>query len=386
MKLSKFPKIDSYLKCGAGALVLAFASFSATAADLIVNGSSIFNELGKQQFVGALYLEAPSNAPDLILYQDRPKRMEVRMLNNYPEHRWFNLWMQSISINNSRDDLAGVANDLIGIIKAPKGSPEAGDVIEFAYMPGEGTSIIYNGNKLATRESKEIFELLLKTWIGPVPPSTDFKSQILGNATNPKATEMLSTIKPSASRVKLAANWIQDSAATVATAANEKSKVVEDEAAKAKTQDSAEQVASAKKAEKLAAAKKNRKAKELAEKKAAEEALAAKAEQEAREQAEALSAMAQLEYTPQVVSKIFKSVSYPRRAAQRNEEGTVRVMLTIDRQGELLNVTPTEESEHSSLNKAAVKAIEKASPFPALPEDFLGDSFEMTVPISFRLQ
>lgn len=375
------------------AATLLLASWPSFAADLIVNGSAIFSELGKQQFVASLYLEAPSKATDLILYQDRPKKMEVRMLANYPEHRWFNLWMQSISINNSRDSLAGVAKDLIGLIKAPKAGPETGDIIEFAYQPGSGTSIIYNGSTLTTKPSKELFEVLLKTWVGPVPPSTDFKSQILGETSNASATAMLSTIKPSSERIKLAATWIKDDADTT-NALAKTDKAQDKGTAKGEENITADGKSSDQEAEKLAAAKKEeddkaRKAKEMADKKAAEEsaALAAKkAEEEAREQAEALSAMAQLDYTPQVVSKIFKSVSYPSKAVQRSQEGTVRVMVTINREGQVVDAVATEESEYSLLNNAALSAIKRASPFPKLPQDFLGDSFEVTVPISFRLQ
>ena len=87
-----------------------------------------------------------------------------------------------------------------------------------------------------------------------------------------------------------------------------------------------------------------------------------------------------------VVQKIYQNISYPSRAVTRNQEGTVRVALQIGRTGELQAVLTTQESKHSSLNKAALKAVQKAAPFPELPEAISADSFELSIPITFRLQ
>ena len=97
-------------------------------------------------------------------------------------------------------------------------------------------------------------------------------------------------------------------------------------------------------------------------------------------------ALAQRDYTPLVVQKIYQNISYPSRAVSKNQQGTVRVAIKIGRSGELKNVLTTQESKYSSLNRAALKAVEKAAPFPTLTEQISADSFELSIPITFRLQ
>ena len=97
-------------------------------------------------------------------------------------------------------------------------------------------------------------------------------------------------------------------------------------------------------------------------------------------------ALAQRDYTPLVVQRNYKNISYPSRAVSKNQEGTVRVALQIGRSGELQTVLTTQQSKYSSLNRAALKAVQKAAPFPELPEAITADSFELSIPITFRLQ
>ena len=97
-------------------------------------------------------------------------------------------------------------------------------------------------------------------------------------------------------------------------------------------------------------------------------------------------ALAQRDYTPLVVQQIYQHISYPSRAASKNQQGTVRIAVEIGRDGELKSLLTTQESKYSSLNKAAMKAVAKAAPFPTLPENIKSDSFELSIPITFRLQ
>ena len=84
--------------------------------------------------------------------------------------------------------------------------------------------------------------------------------------------------------------------------------------------------------------------------------------------------------------EIYKHISYPSRAVTKKQEGTVRIAVTIDRHGELVGLVTTQESGYASLDKAALRAVEKAAPFDALPEEMKTQLFELSIPITFRLQ
>ena len=161
----------------AGVISLLLLSFSAQA-DLRLNGSSIYTDLGKDQFVASLFLETAQKEAHIIETMKSEKRMELRVLNNYSMRRWVNMWMQSISINNSRETFSESAQQLIALMQAPKSAPQTGDIIEYISTPKGGTSMIFNGTELISGLSTDVFDLLLRTWIGAIPPSTSFKEEL----------------------------------------------------------------------------------------------------------------------------------------------------------------------------------------------------------------
>jgi len=381
-------------------LVIAIAllfSYSVKA-ELILNGSTIYTDLGRDQFVAALYTETAHNKPDVIQTMDSDKRMEVRILNNYSKRRWINMWMQSISINNSRENFSDSAEELIALMQAPKSAPQKGDILEYLFSPESGTSMRFNGTELISDLSGEVFGLLLRTWIGAIPPSTSFKEQLLGNQRNTQARDLLQSLAPDKQRVALAASWILPEPVKPAVkpaAPKIKEKVIPQpiEIAEIKEEPVVEaEIAAAEKistsediAPKAVAANEtstsDQPAAETSEKPTTKEP-----ESEEEIDFNVAEALAQRDYTPLVVQKIYQNISYPSRAVSKNQQGTVRVAIKIGRSGELKNVLTTQESKYSSLNRAALKAVEKAAPFPTLPEQISADSFELSIPITFRLQ
>lgn len=139
-----------------------------------------------------------------------PKRMEVRKLYNYSKRRWLNLWMQSISINNDRESFSGFAQEIIDIMQAPKSAPQKGDIIEYIYHPKQGTSKRFNSTELVSNYPKNVFDILLQTWIGPIPPSTKFKNQLLGLDSADEAKNLSSSVEPINRRIALATSWIAE--------------------------------------------------------------------------------------------------------------------------------------------------------------------------------
>lgn len=400
------------------AIVVALLFSCAAKAELILNGSTIYSDLGRDQFVAALYTETAHNNPQIIQTMESEKRMEVRMLNNYSKRRWINLWMQSISINNSRENFSDSAEELIALMQAAKSAPKKGDVLEYLFSPQSGTSMRFNGTELISDLSGEVFGLLLRTWIGAIPPSTSFKEELLGNQRNSQARDLLESLTPDKQRVALAASWILPAPVkTVAKPATPKTaEPIKAEPKKAEPRKVAPKVKSLpeEEVEPIQIAEIKEQAVEAPEptpgkqaktatpiklsadedidKVAASENNSPEASNEVAEEPEeeidfnVAEALAQRDYTPLVVQKIYQNISYPSRAVSKNQQGTVRVAIKIARSGELQSVLTTQQSKYSSLNKAALKAVEKASPFPTLPEQITADSFELSIPITFRLQ
>ncbi len=82
---------------------------------------------------------------------------------------------------------------------------------------------------------------------------------------------------------------------------------------------------------------------------------------------------------------IYARVLYPGRAIDRNQEGTVEINIRLKKNGELIEASFNQESEYSLLNRAALKAVQDASPFPAAPEKLSEDELELAIPIRFQI-
>lgn len=90
-------------------------------------------------------------------------------------------------------------------------------------------------------------------------------------------------------------------------------------------------------------------------------------------------------YRSNLLKKTYQHVIYPESAVDRNQQGDVVLTITISRKGEVKNVDYRSRAEFNSLNKAATKAVFNAKPYPPAPARLQGDTFEVVMPIRFRL-
>jgi protein TonB len=83
---------------------------------------------------------------------------------------------------------------------------------------------------------------------------------------------------------------------------------------------------------------------------------------------------------------IAKHKSYPKIAAMRGWQGECSLDLKLDGNGNVLSASVKESSGYEALDNQALEMVRKASPFPAPPEVLRGRSFNITVPVSFKLE
>lgn len=83
---------------------------------------------------------------------------------------------------------------------------------------------------------------------------------------------------------------------------------------------------------------------------------------------------------------IAKHKQYPKIAQMRGWQGDCLLDLKIDGSGNVLSANVKESSGFEALDKQALEMVRKASPFPAPPEALRGRSFDITVPVSFKLE
>jgi len=305
------------------------------------------------------------------------------------------MWIEGMAINNPSQQLTAQADNMVKFDGMFKGHLEMNDHVIFSQTPGEGVNISANGVLLGNIDDDQFFPMLLRTWIGRVPLSSTYRENLLQiGKVDPSLQSRYNALNPSASRVAAIKSWLQPAepepepvqvatpepkpvAPTLAaTAAVVAAKIDLPALRQASSASSAPAVETAPKT--VATVSKPEPAKP-------EPVQQAKIEEEPEPVLTAQSLLARQFYVSDLLKKIRSSVSYPRRAVARGQEGGMRIAVTIDRKGEILTMSWLEKSEHDTLNKEAWESIQRAAPFPAIPDAIPDTSFEFSAPVTFAL-
>ena len=385
-------------------------------AEPILNGLATHTNFGKDQFIAALYCESPSDDARTVLLDTRDKAMELRVVVDqlYPRH-FRRMWIESMAINAGSAELEKHAQAMANFSNMLQVKLRVGDIFRIERKAATGVRILVDGHLLGVIPDPHFFDLLLRTWIGPVPLSTQLKNGLLANG-NPDEDlrRLYNTTRPSPERILAISSALSDKAkedtaatnaptpaetsngetvtpAKPAVAGVEPTPPASDTTDKtdtpkteptptAPTTAAVAAVPAAPVKPVVAAVKPGL----VSEKDLFEQDSILDEEPEELITAETL--LAQQLYISKLTRWTGGFVEYPRRAQRTGQEGTVRLTITINRDGEVKDVSYEDQTEYKLLNQAAYKAVKKASPFPAMPPTISGDSYVFSVPVTFRLQ
>jgi TonB family protein len=84
------------------------------------------------------------------------------------------------------------------------------------------------------------------------------------------------------------------------------------------------------------------------------------------------------------VRKIATHRYYPKSSRENSEEGLVVALVTIARDGRLLDVAISRSSGYKALDSAVLEVIRQAAPYAPLPNDVLGDRHTFVLPLNYR--
>ena len=379
------------------ALLLFATALTAKAAPLL-NGLALEQQFNKDRYIAAVYSERLSSDANQLLDNSVPRSLQVRIIaDRLSARRFRNQWMEGIAINNAGGTLSGQAENMVTFANLFRGYLVAGDHLSIDFAPNTGrTSVSLNDILLGEIEDTEFFNTLLRAWIGSVPPSTDFRDNLMrAGEVDSGLLATYESLQPAGDRVAQVAEMVEQRQAAAAP---------EEKAASAPAPAKPEpaQVASAKPKPELkadippptlasigapaAVQKQAVKAQPLKPTKTRSAVPAADLEDE--EEEAPLTAdmiLARQIYHSMLLRHTFKNIRYPKRAQERGQEGSVRLNVTIDAKGQVKNVTTVQESRYASLNREAMDAVERAGPYPSTPAQLNMNEYTFSVPITFRL-
>ena len=94
---------------------------------------------------------------------------------------------------------------------------------------------------------------------------------------------------------------------------------------------------------------------------------------------------ARARYEELLYAWIDRHKEYPILAQRRGLQGDGLLRVRIDRDGHVLERSLDRSTGEAMLDKAALDILRRASPFPAVPAEYEGSTFEYVTPIEYRL-
>lgn len=368
----------------------------------LLNGIAPFQQLGKDRFVAALYSDTLSDSANELIGTTQNRSIELRITADQLSPRRLNrLWIEGMAINAPADILAEEADNMVNFSKLLEDKLMRGDHLRIDYRPAQGTTVSLNGKALGKIPSDHFFDLLLRTWIGSIPLSSTFKNQLLAaGEVDQEILTLFKSITPAETRLDIVGQWHkpeppeeeppiapapaldinpapQLSKANIALAPTLTAPAIAPAPVAATPSTETPAVANVADTPKPAAAKK------------VAPPTPPKTDEDDDEGAEEELTTAMLldrqRYHSQLLRWCYKYLKYPEKAASRRQQGSVRISVAIDRDGNVTEVNTEEESPYSLLNKEALSAIDRANPFPPMPSSISGERYSFSMPIVFRL-
>jgi periplasmic protein TonB len=357
-----------------GFMLVTLGSFT-QAAEPTLNGIAIHSELGKELFIGALYASTPGNNADTLTSTPQAMRMELKIVSTdgITTRRFSRMWIEGMAINNASGLLTEQADYMVKFDGLFKGRLVSNDSVAFNYEPTKGVNVSVNNVLMGNIASEKFFGMLLKTWAGKIPLSTDFKEGILkAGKVDSALRARFDAIKSTKERATEVAAWSKIKTAAELASEKETVKVASSQPAVEPTKPSSVVKIDTAKIEAAKAAEA-----------AAARAEAARIAEEEKPALTAQSLLARQFYVSDMLKKVRSVLRYPKRALERGQAGSVRVAVIINRQGKVMSTSLVESSKYDQLNEAVVEAITESSPFPPMPDSITGNSFEFSVPATF---
>lgn len=260
---------------------------------------------------------------------------------------------------------------------------------------GSGKTVVsINGVDVMASEDKFFINVLLSGWIGRLPPTADFKVDLLSGADSPHYQAYEQTT-PLQSRVAVIESW--NTPISEARLKQQQEKEEEQRQLRLAEIEKQKLMKQQAKLEKRQLALSEQKAQEQAyQKQLAEIERRRQAEQEKRlakirqeneeiKLAAKKKQLAESRYFRQLIIQVNKAVIYPKQAYDRGIEGFVKIKVSIDKQGNIKQLETLESSEQSLLDKAALISAKRAEPFLAVPDMLELDDgiYDFVIPYRF---
>lgn len=172
-------------------------------AQALINGMATYERFGQERYIAVLHLAEATTDVSAALAQSEGAAMEyVISTDELSRRRLRRNWLEGLTVNANEAELQAHAEDLKALLDLMKDSLVRGDRLKLEKHT-DHTRVTLNDVELGRLSSAGLFNLMLSTWLGDVPPSTEFRVALLSAGDIPAAIESRYTgLQPSADRAQ----------------------------------------------------------------------------------------------------------------------------------------------------------------------------------------
>ncbi len=338
--------------------------------ELPLAGLGLYEYLGEEIYLGALFgsLEGNGYASTTV------RKLQMRILaENLSARRFNRLWLDAIALNSEREERNRLSTAIMEFGGMLALDLRRGDRIDFDYLPAHNL-IVFQLNDVVYGEisGADFYQLLLQGWVGPTPPSAQFKEGLTGPQASPEQMNLLerftelSTTQTRREQVRQTIDYVDFRQREVLAGERR-----------------LEQERLAQQAQELAVWKQNtqrRKQTVLQIMRETDSLIDEIQHRYLRNQ----SRLSQ-EYEQLVSALISQQMQYPTQASNRQIEGKVLLGVSINRLGDIVQVALIESSGHSILDETALAIVNGMESLPPIPEKMPAQIFTVNIPFNFVL-
>ncbi len=146
---------------------------------LKLNGVGVRSKFFFKIYLGALYLPKKANSSDEVYKMKGSKQILMHFIyDEVPAEKLVAAWNEGFEGNNSENELM-MLSERIQRFNSHFKTIKAGETIQLDMIPGQGTTLYFNGEKQARFDGDDFIMALLKIWLGKKPADEDLKEGML---------------------------------------------------------------------------------------------------------------------------------------------------------------------------------------------------------------
>lgn len=147
---------------------------------LQLNGAGIREKFWMDIYACGLYLKDKSSDPQKIMSADEPMAIKMIVMSGLMSQEKLVKALVEGFEKSTGGNQDAFRDKIDKYIAAHSGDIKKDDVFEYQYVPGEGMSVVKNGEKRVTVSGLDFKKAVMGIWLCDEPASEDLKEGMLG--------------------------------------------------------------------------------------------------------------------------------------------------------------------------------------------------------------